>query len=216
MRFTALLSVFILALSSCIVYHVTPPYAPYVKPQLTELKAAQVPLFVEVRQTESSAFTENADKTLAKEAKDYNMAVLLGLKKAVESRPGVTVDPEASTKVIIASELPESSLNSAWVGCLGLLTLLVFPIWNSYDYVINVTVIQDGRQLKRTSYRYSTTQIVGWLMPLANLFVSTWKSNMYASVGNRGEDVGRLTDTFTHRVADDVFAVAVAAPRNGE
>lgn len=204
--------VFLLLATSCVVHHVAVPHAPYIDPRTLPSGDTPISLFVQTEQVESDEFRQHEDASLAIDAKNYNLAVLGGLKREIEERPGVRVDPRARFRIVLRSELPESSRNHPLVGCASLLTVFVIPVWNTYEYPITVVIYDRGREIKRQDYSYRTTMVIGWLVPVANLLVTSWADGMYISTETRNPDARRLLKRYGRRVSDDILRTLSTQP----
>ncbi len=178
-------------LASCITYSVTPIRVPWVeKPQASA--AEETEIAVEIEQTESEEFTANAAQSTNVDNRAYDLALLEYLRAQIEAAPGFRPNPNADFRIHIKSTLPDGSHNSVWVGCLGILTLFVFPVFSSADHKIEVTLQHRGEIIKTYNYEYTTGGSVGWLMIPFNILVTSWVDHLYASTDARKEGIPDL------------------------
>jgi len=159
---------------------------------------SEIELAVEVAQTVTDEFSEHEERSLNREARTYNRAVLDYMKRELESTPGVKANPASRFKVIIASTVPESTLTSIPVGCLSIGTLYAFPGFATYDYPVEITLYSAGQKIKSYKYSYTAGFSIGWLMMPLNLVVTPFNDNLSATVEGRMEEIG---DVFLFKVA---------------
>jgi hypothetical protein len=191
------LPVFLLLLQTgCITYYASPMEVKWLdKPAAV---ASEIELAVEVTQTVTDEFLKNEESSLAREARNYNRAVLDYMKSELESTPGVRPNPASRFKVIIASTVPESTRTSIPVGCLSVGTLYVFPGFATYEYPVEITLYSAGQKIKSYKYSYTAGFSIGWLMMPLNLIVTPFNENLSATDDGRREEIGEV---FAYKVA---------------
>lgn len=188
-------------LSACVVHYVD---VPSTFPASEHERNQDIRLFVTVRQLYDPVLSTDRRKWPTNEDRDYGRLVLEGLQKAIGSQKGVVIDETSPLSITLQTTMaPDEQWNRA-----GCFTLLVIPVWRSYTYPVDVIVRYRGREIRRKTYYYSTTKVVGWISLPGNLLLSSWHPRFYAGEDFRSKGLHDNFASFFENVAADAVHAA--------
>lgn len=149
-------------------------------------------------------YTTDGRKWPTHEDRDYGRLVLEGLQKAIGSQKGVVIDETSPLSITLQTTMaPDEQWNRA-----GCFTLLVIPVWRSYTYPVDVIVRYRGREIRRKTYYYSTTKVVGWISLPGNLLLSSWHPRFFGGEDSRNKGLHDNFASFFENVAADAVHAA--------